>query len=276
MATIALAVALLSAALHATWNFFLKGSGDRLATAVVMVILGSLMYLPWIYAVEGLPVGVWDHVAASAAIHSVYFIALVSAYDRVDFSVAYPMARGVAPALVAFGGWLFLGDQIAAPAIVAIGVIVVALVWLGWNPGAMSGLPWALLTGLMIAMYTVNDAAAVRESGKALSYTVTITAASLVLLLPFMAWRRGGDTIVQTIRARPIALFGAAALNIGAYALVLWAATRAPVGLVAAVRESSVVIGALAGVYILKEPHARRRLTGAAIVGAGIIVLGVI
>jgi drug/metabolite transporter (DMT)-like permease len=82
--------------------------------------------------------------------------------------------------------------------------------------------------------------------------------------------------LIATARARPVALVAAAALNIGAYALVLFAATRAPVGLVAAVRESSVVIGALAGVVILKEPFGRRRLTGAVAVAAGIAVLGIV
>lgn len=276
MATIALAAALLSAVLHATWNFFLKERGDRLVAAVVMLVLGTAIYLPWIYLVEGLPMGVWDHVMASAIVHSVYMAALVAAYDRVDFSVAYPMARGVAPALVAVGGWMFLGDSIGLVAIGAIGVIVGALIWLGWNPGAMAGLHWALLTGLMIAIYTVNDAAAVRESGRALSYTVTITGSSAVLLLPYALWRRGSYEVLQTFRSRPLALFGAAVLNIGAYALVLLAATRAPVGLVAAVRESSVVLGALAGVFLLQEPFAKRRLTAAAVVAAGIAALGLL
>lgn len=276
MATIALAVALLAAVLHATWNFFLKGSGDRLATAAVMVILGAGFYLPWVFVVAGTPDGVWDHIALSAVVHTVYFVALVAAYDRVDFSVAYPIARGVAPALVALGGWIFLDDRIGPAAWLAIGAIVGTLIWLGWNPGAMAGMHWVLLTGLMIAVYTVNDAAAVRESGRALAYTVTITAASLVVLLPYVVWRQGAYSILATFRARPIALSGAAALNIGAYTLVLFAATRAPVGLVAAVRESSVVLGALAGVVILKEPFARRRLTGAAVVTAGIIALGLL
>jgi len=276
MATLALAIALLAAVLHATWNFFLKESADRLATAALIVAFGGLIYLPWVYAVEGLPVGVWDHVVASAVIHAVYFIALVAAYDRVDFSVAYPIARGVAPALVALGGWLFLGDNIGLLATLVIGGIVVALIWLGWSPGAMAGLHWALITGVTIALYTVNDAAAVRESGQALAYTVTITVAGAVLLVPYAIGRSGAGTLVATWRARPAAILGAAALNIGAYALVLYAATLAPVGLVAAVRESSVVLGALAGIVILKEPFGRRRLVGAAAVAIGIVALGLI
>ena len=136
------------------------------------------------------------------------------------------------------------------------------------------GYHWAVLTGFAIALYTVNDAAAVRESGRALSYAVTVTAANALLLVPYAVRRRGVAALIATARNRPMALIGAAALNIGAYALVLFAATRAPVGLVAAVRESSVVIGALAGVVLLKEPFGRRRLTGAAAVAFGIAVIG--
>ena len=284
MATIALAVALLSAVMHATWNFFLKDSEDRLATAALMVTIGAVIYLPWVYVVQGPPVGVWGYLAASGVIHAAYNVALVTAYDRLDFSVAYPMARGIAPALVAVGGWLFLGDNIGLAATLALSLVVAALLWLAWAPKSGSGEPrpgidrtglyWAVLTGMTIALYTVNDAAAVRESGRALSFTVTMMAANALLLVPYTIRRRGGAALLATARDRPLALAGASALNVGAYALVLFAATRAPVGLVAAVRESSVVIGALAGVVLLKEPFGRRRLTGAAAVAIGIAALG--
>ncbi len=284
MATIALAVALLSAVMHATWNYFLKDSEDRLATAALMITFGAVIYLPWVYAVQGPPVGVWGYLAVSGVIHASYNVALVTAYDRLDFSVAYPMARGIAPALVAVGGWLLLGDSLSLAATLALCLVVAALLWLAWAPRTTSGQPrpgadrtglyWAVLTGMAIALYTVNDAAAVRESGRALSYTVTMMAFNALLLVPYTIRRRGSAALLATLRKRPLALAGAAALNIGAYALVLFAATRAPVGLVAAVRESSVVIGALAGVVLLKEPFGRRRLTGAAAVAVGIAVLG--
>lgn len=270
----ALALALVAAVMHATWNLFLKDSEDRISTVALMGVVGSLLYLPWVYAVDGLPNGVWDHVVFSAVVHAAYFLALVTAYRRVDFSVAYPVARGAAPALVAFGGWVLLGDSIAAAEVVVIALIVAALIALAWSPGVLQGLQWALLTGLLISVYTLTDAAAVRESGKALSYTVTVTSVSIGLLLPFAIWQRGAAALVATARARPWQLIAASALNIGAYALVLVAATQAPVGLVSAVRESSVIIGALAGVVIYSEPFGRRRVVSAAFVAAGVVALG--
>ena len=159
MATIALAVALLSAVMHAPWNFFLKDSEDRLATAALMVISGVVIYLPCVYVTQGPPVGVWGHVAFAGVVHAAYNVALVTAYDQLDFSVAYPMARGIAPALVAIGGWLFLGDDLGLAAMLALGLVVAALIWLAWSPGAMaevrriglraSGYHWALLTGMV-------------------------------------------------------------------------------------------------------------------------------
>lgn len=276
MSTVALALALLAAVMHATWNLFLKDSTDRVSVVALMGVIGTVIYLPWVYAVEGLPSGVWDHVGASSLIHAAYLLALITAYRHVDFSVAYPVARGIAPALVTIGALVFLGDDITRGETMAITVIVAALVWIAWSPGAYSGLQWAVLTGLLIAAYTLVDAAAVRESGKALAYTVTITAVSSLILAPVAVMQRGREGLMAAARARPLALVVAAALNIGAYALVLVAATRAPVGLVSAVRESSVVIGAIAGVIWFSEPFGRRRVVGAVAVAGGVVALGLV
>ncbi|NND02909.1 MAG: EamA family transporter [Acidimicrobiia bacterium] len=279
MATIALVLALLAAVLHATWNFIVKESTDRLATVVVIGFVGFLIYAPWVYVVEGFPVGVGLPLAASSIVHVLYFASLVAAYNHTDFSIAYPVARGAAPALVAVGGFVFLGDRLGAAEIGAIAVIVAAIVWISWTPGKTldrTGIRWALLTGLAISIYTVVDAAAVRSSGKALAYSVTLAGLSAIGLAWLALRTRSVSDVVAPLRHRPFAVTAAAALNIGAYAIVLFAATRAPVALVSAVRETSVVFGALAGVVLLKEPFARRRLVGAAAVAIGIVALGVL
>jgi len=272
----ALLLALLAAVMHATWNLFIKDSSDRISTVVLMGAIGAAIYAPLVFIGQGPPGGVWDHLAVSAGVHTLYYLSLISAYSRVDFSVAYPVARGVAPALVAVGGWLFLDDQVVAGEWVAIGVIVSALLFLAWSPGHHDGVGWAVATGLAIAAYTVVDAGAVRESGNALGYTATLIAVVAVLLLPVALHRSGRAGLWAAARARPIALVAAAILHIGAYMLVLIAATRAPVGLVAAVRESSVVIGAIAGVVLLGEPFGRRRILGAVAVAGSIMALGLV
>lgn len=281
MAILALVLALLAAVMHATWNFILKDSGDRLATVVSMSLGGAIVYAPWIYAVQGLPSGVVQPLAVSTVVHVLYSLALVAAYARTDFSVAYPIARGVAPALVALGGWIFLDDVLGWTAIGAVALIVAAIVAISWTPRSSrslhaAGIRWALLTGLAISIYTIVDTAAVRESGAALSYTVTLIASSGGLLALVAMRTRNVRTMLAPLVDRPLAVGLAAVLNIGAYALVLFAATRAPVALVSAVRETSVVLGALAGVVLLGEPFGRRRLAGAAAVAVGIIGLGLL
>ncbi|NND04666.1 MAG: EamA family transporter [Acidimicrobiia bacterium] len=279
MATIALVLALLAAVLHATWNFILKESTDRLATVVLIGIIGFFIYAPWIYLLDGFPAGVGVHLTVSSIVHVVYFASLVAAYNHTDFSIAYPVARGAAPALVAMGGFVFLGDRIGPAEVGAIALIVAAIVWISWTPGKSldrSGVQWALLTGLAISVYTVIDAAAVRSAGSALAYSVTLAGLSAIGLAWLALRTRTVAAVVAPLRHRPVAVTVAAALNIGAYALVLFAATRAPVGLVSAVRETSVVFGALAGVLLLNEPFARRRLAGAAAVAVGIIALGLL
>ncbi len=279
MATIALALALLAALLHATWNFILKESADRLATVVAIAFLGFVLYAPWIYVIEGFPASVGWHLTLSSVVHVLYFAALAAAYGHTDFSVAYPVARGAAPALVAVGGWIFLGDRLGADQIGAIALIVAAIVWISWSPRRSidrTGVRWALLTGVAISVYTVIDAAAVRSSGGALSYSVSLAGISGLGLAWLALRNRDLAGLLAPVRQRPVAVTVAAALNIGAYALVLFAATRAPVALVSAVRETSVVFGALAGVLLLNEPFGRRRLAGAAAVAVGIISLGLI
>lgn len=281
MATVALLLALLAAIMHATWNLILKDSDDRMATVVSMSVVGVVVFAPWIYAVQGFPAGVGGHLIASSIVHTLYFSALVAAYTRSDFSVAYPVARGVAPALVAVGGWLFLGDELGTAAMGAVALIAGAILWISWTPGARltgpgSGLRWALLTGLAISAYTIIDASGVRNGGAALSYVVTLTAGAGVLLTMFALRSRDLRAVLAPLAQRPLAVGMAAVLNIGAYALVLFAATLAPVALVAAVRETSVIFGALAGVLLLNEPFGRRRLVGAAAVAAGVIGLGLL
>jgi drug/metabolite transporter (DMT)-like permease len=279
MATMALVLTLLAAVMHATWNFILKDSEDRLATVVGIALVGGLLYAPWIYWAEGLPTQVVEHLATSSLVHVAYFASLVIAYDRSDFSVAYPVARGIAPALVAVGGWVFLADSIGRVEAVGVAVIVAAILWIAWTPGSRtalrgSGVGWAAFTGLTIAVYTVIDAAAVRQAGKALAYSVSLALLSGAGLALLALRTRSAAEVLAPVRERPGAVGIAAALNIGAYALVLFAATRAPVALVSAVRETSVIFGAIAGLVFLGEPFGRRRLLGAAGVAVGVIVLG--
>jgi drug/metabolite transporter (DMT)-like permease len=262
-----------SAVLHAGWNLAIKASGDRLITAAGQVVLGAAACAP-ILAFTGLPHGAWRAVALSSLVHLAYGLSLVAAYDRGDLSAVYPVARGSAPALVAIAGVVLLGDSIAPVAWGAIAVIVAAIVVIGLA-GRPRGISWALATGALITIYTTIDTAAVRDLDTAVGYTICIFIGNGLLFALAVGVRRSVAAIGAGVRTewwRMMLGGGASAL---AYILVLAAARVAPIGLVSAVRETSVVIGALAGWRFLGEPLAGRRVGAAVAIAAGLAVIAV-
>jgi drug/metabolite transporter (DMT)-like permease len=249
-----LALVLLAACIHATWNTWLKLSGDRL---VVMSLMGSgwalfaACWLPFLPPVHG---DAWPYLVVSVFVHLAYTLLLVPAYRLVDLSVAYPMIRGTGPVFVTLVSLLVLGEAVGMLGWTAVLLITGGVLTLGWRgaTGDYRALLFGILGGALVAGYTFIDGVGARASGSALTY-----AAWLFLLtgipLPVIGFlvRRG-----EFIRlARPIAVRGlfAGAIASVAFAIVIWSLTRAPLGLVAAARETSVVLVAIAGAVLLKE-----------------------
>ncbi len=211
--------------MRAMWNLFLKNGDDRVSAVALMDAIGAVIYFPWVFAVYGLPNGVQDHVAASALIRTAYFLALVNAYRKVDFSVAYAIARGGAPALVASE----MGRSRRSHRngeLSAIGLIV-AIIDRARLADRRS--PWSALGALDRA--ADRQLHGQRRSGRPRIRTgtdlhLTVTAASTALLLPIAMWRRGGGALVAAApaRARLWQRLVAGALDIGAYGLFLAAA----------------------------------------------------
>lgn len=271
MATGVFLLVLSSALLHASWNLAIKASSDRLVTAGAQVTLGALAFAP-VLAVTGLPHGVWGWVALSSGVHLLYGLSLVTAYERGDLSAMYPIARGTAPALVALGAAIFLGDQIDGAGLAAIALIVGGIVAIGLN-GRPRGVGWAIVTGLFITTYTLIDGQAVRQLDGALAYTVCVFAGNAILYTPVVLWRRGPAGVVSGVRTdwwRQLLGGSASAL---AYIFVLIAARTAPLGLVSAVRETSVVFGALAGWLLLRERLGGQRVIASASIAVGLVVV---
>lgn len=273
MSTAAFLLVLGSAVLHASWNLLIKASGDRLVTAAGQVTLGALVFAPVLFW-TGIPWGAMHWVALSAAIHLLYGLSLVAAYERGDLSAVYPIARGTAPALVTIGAALFLGDAIGVAGVVAVSLIVCGIVAIGLT-GARHGMGWAVITGLFITAYTLVDGHAVRGLDSALDYTATLFLGNAVLYVAFVLVVRGYSGVREAMRRDwwRQALGGSA--SVLAYTMVLIAARISPLGLVSAVRETSVIIGALAGWLILREPLGGRRLVAASAIGAGLVVIAI-
>lgn len=265
-------LALGSAALHAFWNLLLKTSNERFLTAWAQMLIGGVLFLPVLLFVE-LPSGAaWAFLLASSCVHVVYISALVRAYHHGDFSFAYPLARGSGAFLAAIGGVLFLGDYLPPLAWLAIGIVVAGLLSLVNRHVTVIAVNWALLTALTIGTYTTIDAAGARRS-TGLGYGVLLIV-GIGLALSVVGVIGGRTTAfvdhVQEFWPR-LTLAGLAGTL--AYCMVLAGMRLAPVGYVAALRESSVVLGALAGWLLLHERLGRARVVSSSIVATGLVLL---
>lgn len=266
-----LALVLSSAMLHASWNLLIKSSADRLVTAWAQVVAGGVAFLPFL-VVLGVPWEALASIVASGIVHLAYGLLLVAAYDHADLSLVYPIARGTAPVIVTAVAWFALDDRVSAVGAVAIGLVVVGVLSVAAG-SSRRGLGLALATGVAIAGYTLIDGAAVRTLDGAIAYTFAVFVSNSVFYTAYVVTRRPPAVIAVIVRANwPAMLFGGLA-SAGAYALVLAAARLAPLGLVSAFRETSVLFGVLGGWLLLGERSSRARITGAVSIAAGLGVL---
>ncbi|CAG0966146.1 hypothetical protein BURK1_00974 [Burkholderiales bacterium] len=262
--------------LHALWNAMLKSAAGEPLLDTALIVAGSsvvaLVFLPF---VPFPPSVAWPFMALSAVIHFAYYITLAGAYRRGDLSFAYPLMRGVAPLIVTLLGVVFLGEHptgamLAGIALISLGILVIAWYASGRHTPAAAG--WALANAAIIAVYTLVDGAGTRASGNAASYVCW-----LIFLegLPYLAWIRWtrGRHAFDYVGARWRRGIAGGAASLAAYGIALWAMTRAPVAVVAALREVSVLFAAAIGALVLKEGFGWPRIAGAAAVVAGVAAL---
>jgi drug/metabolite transporter (DMT)-like permease len=261
----ATALTLASAVLHATWNLLVKTSDERDLAAWGQFVAGALIFLP-VLLVAGLPDS--DAVA--------YVTALVAAYHHGDFSFAYPVARGLGAVIAAVGGFLLLDDGLNAGEWVALAVAAAGLISFV-RPGVTApSIGFAALTGLTIGVYTLLDTSGARRTDNGFAYAVALTiTAAAALSAVYLATGRG-PAFVQSIPASWPRYLGSGAALTAAYGLVLVAVRHAPVGYVATLRESSVLIGALMGWLLLGERLGAHRIVSAIVVTAGLVGLVVL
>ena len=262
--------------LHALWNAMLKSAAGEPLLDTALIVAGSsvvaLALLPFVAFPDR---AAWPFMALSAAIHFAYYVTLAGAYRRGDLSFAYPLMRGVAPLIVTLLGVVFLGERptatmLAGIALISLGILVIA--WYAGGRHTPAAAKWALGNALIIAVYTLVDGAGARASGNAASYVVW-----LIFLegLPYLAWIRAtrGRPAFAYIASRWRRGIAGGAASLAAYGIALWAMTRAPVAVVAALREVSVLFAAGIGAIVLKEGFGWRRMAGAAAVVAGVAAL---
>lgn len=270
---------LVAALLHATWNALVKSVDDRLSAMALIGATSVTVCLP-IALLAPLPRGAsLPFLLGSVAVHGVYSLLLIGCYRDSDFNQVYPVARGLAPPIVAVCAAVFVSERIAAAQAVGLGVLCTGMVAIAAGRGRASrrGLAFAGLTGLAIAAYTVLDGIGVRRSGSALGYTGWLFVAE-GLVVPVVWWaRRGRAMAVVRLRGLPSGLVargaGAGVLSVIAYGLVLWAQTRGALAIVAALRETSVVFGALIGAAMFHEGMPSRRVLASVLIAGGAVIM---
>ena len=267
---------LAAAAAHATWNAMIKSSRYALLDLALVVVFSGVATAPFLSFVAPPAPAVWPYIAASIVIHIAYYVALVGAYRAGDLSHGYPLMRGIAPIITSLCAVAWLGE---APrplvwvgiALICGGVLSLGLAGFHWRESRVST-TWALTNALIIAAYTLVDAAGVRTARTPGTYVVWLFVLDALPFPLFILLLKRREMISYASRFWLRGLIGGA-LSAGAYGVVLWAMTRAPDAAVAALRETSVIFAALIGAWLLKEGHIARRLAGAAIVAAGVIAL---
>lgn len=261
-----------SGAVHAAVNVILKSGRDKMSGRALLDGFSAVLVLPFAFFVP-FPVAAAPWLAASWVVHLAYVVCLVQAFSHSDMLVAYPIARGVAPALAATAAVVLLGERVTAPTAAGIGLITLGvLTTTGGVRVDRRGLGWALATGVCIALYTVLDAEGARRSPSAASYIVWafLTFGGGIGLV-FMLWR--GPRFLLAAQAEWRWGLAAGALSILTYGLALAAYRLAPVGRLAALRETSILFGVLLAILVLKERPTPGRVAGAAAVAAGAMIL---
>jgi drug/metabolite transporter (DMT)-like permease len=295
-------VVLGSALLHALWNALVRSASDKFSSTVWIVCGAAVWALPLLTATPLPASESWPYLLASVLIHGVYFTLVALAYRGTELGVAYPLMRGSAPALTAVLGVLLLGETLNMSAITGVALVCAGVLSMGvgaWRNGSTSTsltqsfsqlsqrptvqgftIMVALLNAVVIASYTLVDGAGVRLAGNPWSYTLYLFIGT-ALLMGLMALARGRwqakalNNTVQRMSRREglrLAAWGGAG-TLGAYGLVLWAFAQAPVALVAALRETSIVFALLLGAVFLKERLTRTKLIAVVLIAAGAVCL---
>ena len=267
---------LLAAALHAGWNTLIKISGDRVAVMAFVTLSGSLISLPFLFFVESPDPASWPLLFLTILLHTAYHFFLPIAYDHGDLGQVYPIARGSAPLLVTVGAVLFAGEYVPPFAMIgviclSVGVMTLTLDKTGATSINKKAILFALATGACIASYTVVDGLGARQAGSILGFAVWLTIGDGLLTFA-LAWLWKRRAIWRVAQANLGRGFVGGAMQVGAYWIIVWALALAPMGMVSALRETSVLFAALVSTFILKEGFGVWRFVSASLVMFGLML----
>jgi drug/metabolite transporter (DMT)-like permease len=267
---------ILSAIAHAVWNALVKSAGDRTMTMVAIRTVGMTFGLVALPFVDWPAPESWKWLAATSVVMFAYYALLVRSYGVGDMSVVYPLARGLAPVLTTIAAFLVIGEALSTGQIAGVVMISIGIMALSFGAGAgCSAVGFALATGVSVATYSFFAGLGVRSAGTILGFQACLEIVTGFGMFCYGVVARRADLVRYVRRHGAVGLF-AGAVSVLGFLAYLVAAKSLPLGPVSALRETSVIFGAVLGTIVLREGFGPRRIAAAVLVTVGIVLLAML
>lgn len=266
---------LVAALFHAIWNGLIKSGKDPLMESMLLCVAWIAICVILIPVLPFPDSKSWPYIVAAVIIHVCYFLLLSKSYSMGDFGAVYPVVRGLPPLIVMLVSVLVINEPLSLPGalgavLIGAGVLVLEI---GNKCRSIKLLFFAFATALMIATYTVVDGLGARVSGHSTSFFVWFTLLQSIIYIGVVFNRRGSRECIKHIRKKwKHGLLGGL-MSFSAYAVVLWAMTKAPIPYISALRETSVLFASVVAIVFLGEPVRKSRLVSVALIFAGILIM---
>ena len=265
---------LAAAAMHAGWNAVVKGGADPFVSVTHVSLFSGLTALLCLPLVSIPIAAAWPWLALSAVLHTVYRFMLIGAYRTGDMAQVYPIMRGAAPMMTAIGTALLIGEVISLTGFAAVGALSCGVFLMSLKGGRVGNfqsraVAFALASAMATCGYSLADGFGARLNGSASSYALWMFVGN-ALAMQTIALAMRGPAVYADLHKTWALSAGGGLMSMTAYFIVIWAMTQAPIALVAALRETSVLFGAVIALVILKEP-----LTGWRVLASLLVLLGV-
>jgi len=267
---------ILSAIAHSVWNAMMKSAGDRTMTMVAIRVVGLALGLAAVPFVDWPAPAGWKWLALTALVQFAYYALLIRSYEIGDMSVVYPLARGLAPPLTALAAFLVIGEALNPGQIMAVALISFGIMVLSLGAGASrTAAGFALATGATVAAYSFLAGMGVRSGGTVLGFQAWLEIVNGIAMVGFALLTRRAAFLDHARRHAAAGLL-AGVLSVVGFLAYLAAARSLPLGPITALRETSVIFGAVIGTLVLKEGFGPRRIAAASLVAIGIGLLAVL
>ena len=282
METFVFLAVLFAAICHASWNASIKRTLDPLATTTLIAIGAGLVAIPVVPFAGWPELPSWPWLITSIVIHLFYFAGLIESYRVGDLGQVYPIARGAAPLMTATMTTLFVHEHLGLYGWGGIVMLAPGVLLLSLRGGRdlakldRVAVGFALFTAVTVCAYSVVDGIGARAAGigRATGYSTVLFIGIAPTIVIYALIRRGKPVLKQMAPFWKTGLIGGA-LAVLSYSIAIWAMTVAPIAIVAALRETSVLFGAIIAVAVLKEPLRPARIVAALMIVCGLMLLRV-